>query len=114
MGLDQFAFIRESEDSKTEISYWRKHPNLQGWMENLWNRKGNTGTFNCVDLELTLGDIDQLEEDIRNGTVAGLETAGFFFGGPSDDYYTEQDLQFVEKAREALTEGKPVFYSSWW
>ena len=40
MGLDMYAYIarKKSEDfnSAREIAYWRKHPNLQGWMENLW------------------------------------------------------------------------------
>ena len=29
-----------------EIAYWRKHPNLHGWMHRLWESKGNSGTFN--------------------------------------------------------------------
>ena len=37
MGLDQYAYIGSKanteygDDSRQEISYWRKHPNLQGW-----------------------------------------------------------------------------------
>jgi len=45
MGLDQYAFARKGEplddfdgnsssEEEIEICYWRKHPNLQGWMEN--------------------------------------------------------------------------------
>jgi hypothetical protein len=42
------------------------------------------------------------------------ETGGFFFGDDSDDYYKEQDLEFIQKAREALDAGLTVEYSSWW
>ena len=38
MGLDQYAYkvVAHDEDNRDEIAYWRKHPNLQGWMEQLW------------------------------------------------------------------------------
>jgi len=36
-----------------EIAYWRKHPNLHGWMQQLWEAKGNSGDFNGDELELT-------------------------------------------------------------
>jgi hypothetical protein len=38
-----------------ELYYWRKHPNLHGWMESLYYEKGGTAdNFNCVNLQLTL------------------------------------------------------------
>jgi hypothetical protein len=40
MGLDQFAYCIDNNGEKEELAYWRKHPNLQGWMENLWQSKG--------------------------------------------------------------------------
>jgi len=120
MGLDQYASIRL--DTKhgdgvnydlEEIAYWRKHPNLQGFMEALYYEKGgNAGQFNCVPLELTIEDIDNLEMAIMEGGLP--ETVGFFFGDNSDDHYTEQDLEFVDNARKALAEGKSVIYDSWW
>ena len=42
MGLDQYAYASteiKSED-REELSYWRKHNRLQGWMEALWEDKG--------------------------------------------------------------------------
>ena len=86
-----------------EIAYWRKHPNLHGWMEQLYRaRGGKAEMFNGVELELTYDDILKLEEDINNGIVSSLNTRGFFFGDPSDDYYREQDLQFVRIAKAEL------------
>ena len=103
-----------------ELAYWRKHPNLHGWMEQLWFEKGMPGTgnkdtpFNCVELELTWEDIDRLEADIKNGHVAGLETTGFFFGNSSDSIYHEQDLQFCIDAKAEIFLGFRVFYNSSW
>lgn len=97
-----------------EIAYWRKHPNLQGWMRKLWESKGGVGSFNGDELELTWEDVDMLEKDIRNGQMAHLGTTGFFFGNPSDSYYKEQDLKFCLDAKAELFLGRKVFYNSSW
>ena len=106
MGLDQYAYVAAKSGGRDafwddaeldpitrefvnpnmpkprEIAYWRKHPNLQGWMEQLWDAKGRPGTdigderdfdFNGVELELTFEDILRLEEDIKNGSVRSEE-----------------------------------------
>jgi hypothetical protein len=123
MGLDQFAFAIDNNGEKEELAYWRKHPNLQGWMENLWESKGKPGLpedhtndmmgdFNCIPVELTKEDLDNLEQAITNNELPS--TCGFFFGSDSDNDYKEQDLEFVRKAREALDSGLTVTYDSWW
>ena len=68
--------------------------------------------FNCVDLELTVKDIDTLEESLDG--VGLPETTGFFFGDDADDYYAEQDRDFILSARNAIKDGYTVVYSSWW
>jgi hypothetical protein len=127
MGLDQYAYCRGTREPDNqedrEIAYWRKHPNLQGWMERLWEAKGRPGDapndpwhmgtmFNGVEVELSWEDLDMLEEDIRKGKLP--ETTGFFFGNPSDDYYLNKDLEFIKKARAELFVGLRVFYNSSW
>ena len=139
MGLDQYATARKGEprkvpqtwtttdadgneeevveyynewDDTIELAEWRKHPNLQGWMENLWYEKGGEGEFNCVELELTLNDLDALEATLDEGELP--ETAGFFFGGNADDHYAEADREFIVQARAAIKQGYKVIYSSWW
>jgi hypothetical protein len=123
MGLDQYATARRGEAKKDdegftyyedsmELSYWRKHPNLQGWMENLYYEKGGDEDFNCVDLELTLEDLNSLEESLDEEALP--ETAGFFFGNDADDYYAEADREFIVQARAAIKQGYTVIYSSWW
>jgi hypothetical protein len=123
MGLDQFAYAIDNNGEKEELAYWRKHPNLQGWMQNLWENKGcpgltedNSGNmlgdFNCIPLELNIDDLDDLEDAVRGSGLP--ETRGFFFGDNSDDEYKEQDLEFIRKAREAIDAGVTVVYDSWW
>jgi len=136
MGLDMYAYVaaragqhkeywdsadfdKESEEivNKTvtkpvEIAYWRKHPNLHGWMANLHTEKGGTGEFNGDELELTREDIDRLEEDIVEHRLPA--TSGFFFGDDADSYYYEEDLKFVREARAQLFLGLRVFYNSSW
>jgi hypothetical protein len=121
MGLDMYAYIASKADtdyddtSRQELAYWRKHPNLHGWMEQLADKKGvNYNTFNGVEIELTWDDIDMLEKDIKSGVVAGLDTAGFFFGNPSDDYYYDTDLKFCIDAKAECFLGRKVFYNSSW
>ena len=123
MGLDQYATARRGEaktddegfkyyEDSMELAYWRKHPNLQGWMESLYHKKGGDESFNCVDLELTLDDLDNLEKSLDNEALP--ETAGFFFGGNADDHYAEADREFIVQARAAIKQGYTVVYSSWW
>ena len=80
MGLDQWAYIASKNDteyddsSRQDISYWRKHPNLQGWMEKLFYAKGGVcGTFNGVEVELTWDDVHKLEQDIKSGYILWLQ-----------------------------------------
>jgi len=129
MGLDQYMYVatkagaqeeyyEEVNANRTatpprEIAYYRKHPNLHGWMEELYYAKGgDVDTFNGVEVELTWQDIDLLEQDILNNQLPS--TTGFFFGDTADDYYREQDLEFVKNARAELFVGLKVFYNSSW
>lgn len=123
MGLDMYAYTAtkagaDYETEQREIAYWRKHPNLHGWMERLWERKmqeegrDNPHVFNGIELELTYDDLEILELDVIAGTLPG--TTGFFFGEDSDEYYREQDLEFIKNARAELFMGLKVFYNSSW
>jgi hypothetical protein len=113
MGLDQTAFLKSGDNEPVEITYWRKHPNLQGWMERLYRSKGGTEKdFNCVAVDLTLTDITRLMQDVVMNALPPTE--GFFFGGDSDDHYKAQDLEFCNKAIKEILAGNEVFYTSWW
>jgi hypothetical protein len=122
MGLDMYAYAAAKANAdwgsneQREIAYWRKHPNLHGWMEQLWRSRNTDPSadpmFNGIELELTWEDLDALEEDIQNDRLPS--TSGFFFGDNSDNYYREQDLEFVRKARTEIFSGLKVFYNSSW
>ena len=102
-----------------EIAYWRKHPNLHGWMHRLWDRKGRPGideqqdaSFNGIELELTWQDIEDLEQAVTHKQLPS--TSGFFFGRNADEEYYQDDLAFIKKARAELFLGLKVFYNSSW
>lgn len=125
MGLDMFAYSTTKKPVKSvdfsvpiklckEIFYWRKHPNLHGWMKNLYFEKGGKDEyFNCATLKLTAKDLNFLEKAIKEKELP--YTDGMFFG--SDDNSDEEmknDLKFIKKAKSEIAKGKTIFYSSWW
>lgn len=107
-------FVSKTVTKPVELAYWRKHPSLHGWMEQLWQRKNpeDMSTFNGVELELTWEDIDELEQAVRHGQLPFTE--GFFFGKPADNAYYEEDLRFCLNAKAELFLGLKVFYNSSW
>ena len=147
MGLDQYAYVAARAGQKEEwwdgaeldpdtrdyrndkitkpreLAYWRKHPNLQGWMESVWRRRLHEANedipesdfgsgFNGIELELTWQDLDELEQAIKKRRLP--KTQGFFFGSDADQHYYQQDLAFVRDARAELFQGLRVFYNSSW
>ena len=109
---DTNDFVNQDVEKPVEIAYWRKHPNLHGWMFNLWQSRGNDGDFNGDELELTLQDLDDLQIAVMSGNLP--PTQGFFFGNSADLQYLNADLEFITKARQAINEGLRVFYNSSW
>jgi hypothetical protein len=93
-------------------------------MEQLWEDKGCPNangdipeSFNCVPLELTIDDLEDLRATIKERQLP--ETQGFFFGHDSYDHEgldeaDEYDLKFVDNAIKAIKEGYDVTYNSWW
>jgi len=148
MGLDQYAYAVRPNKANTDFSYveetiervgendtittesyvliqqWRKHPNLQGWMEDLFQRKadaqgyegrsggfGEERVFNCQPIRLTWDDLKDLESAVLGDELP--VTGGFFFGEslPED---REDDLAFIKEARRAMSGDYEVYYDSWW
>lgn len=125
MGLDMYAYKTKQKfendvdfdvntDEIEELAYWRKHPDLHGWMEKLYyNKGGQHESFNCTTVKLTEEDLNKLETDIKEDILP--ETRGFFFGQSSkDEDEVNLDLQFVKDAKQALNEGYDIYYTSWW
>lgn len=122
MGLDQYAVYAEAgvgSSNSTVFHTWRKHPNLHGWMFELYRKRGGTGDFNADDyVQLTAADLEELREVILWDNFA--TTTGFFFGksyNPGEEGFEEQqksDLKFVDDAVELIKQGREVYYTSWW
>jgi hypothetical protein len=121
MGLDMYAFAAATKlttpvdfaepPDAVEFHYWRKHPNLHGWMQRLYEaRGGGNADFNCSPLVLDMDDLDALKATIRHHRLP--ETSGFFFG-VSLDGEEKGDLAFVAKARALIRDGKTVLYYAW-
>lgn len=127
MGLDMYAYTVDTTtvgdgvtdvalgDNAMEICYWRKFNALHGWMEDLYRLKGGSkDSFNCTTVRLDLKDLDRLEMDTGNNKL--VPRNGFFFGDTTSIH--PEDIEsvatFVKLSRQAIAEGKAVFYDSWW
>lgn len=98
-----------------ELAYWRKFNNLHGWMHDLYVKKGGEDpVFNCNNVRLMPEDLDELEKAAK---AKALDPVSGFFFGPEEamtDEDVEEVMEFIAKAREAINQGKAVFYDSWW
>ena len=117
MGLDMYAYVRREQDSDDEydkeFAYWRKFNALHGWMENLYRERSGNDTFNCVNLPLTIRDLDRLEDDLNNNNLKPIE--GFFFGPQEIDPEDIKDThEFISAGKMFIEDGKEIYYSSWW
>jgi len=107
------AIVNPTATEPREIAYWRKHPNLHGWMERLAESKDlEYDSFNGVELELTWEDLEALEQAVIHKQLPA--TTGFFFGQDRDDEYQDSDLAFVRAAKAEVFLGLKVFYNSSW
>ncbi len=130
MGLDAYLYSYKGKNRKEvdfkhsgeeeEIHYWRKHPNLEAYMSDLYFKKGGEGTesfgghktFNCCKVELKEQDINTLKELIISDKLP--TGGGFFHGSNSDEHYKEKTLEALKDAANAIEEGDRVYYTSWW
>jgi len=114
MGLDQYAvvvkphaenndfYIGWDEEAKEEnmlrFAVWRKHPNLHGWMEKLFNRKANLQNYTG---EVARGGLSS-DQIIINGMAINNETG--------QEMPIDNELQEVIKSmQEAINENLPDF-----
>ena len=126
MGLDQYALtMRKRPETDVdfecdaselaELFYWRKHPNLHGWMRSLYIAKGGkhlgehewSDDFNAVPVVLIREDLIALEEAVEENVLPFTE--GFFFGISLPEH-KHQDHEFIAKARAVINDGHTVIY----
>jgi hypothetical protein len=132
MGLDQYLYavkepmpLDETKRAKwwdenismvndTQVYYWRKHANLNGYMESLFKEKGSNGDFNCECMELTASDLEKIIRRLVNRESFPYATG--FFWGTSEDSEEEmlQDLKAFTHAYVEMKAGKFIYYSANW
>lgn len=120
MGLDQYAVVVKhhgantdfyigwssddhSEDERTQnmlrFAVWRKHPNLQGWMEKLFNHKANLQDYTG---EVAVGGLSS-DQIMITGMAMNTETGQEI---PIDNELEE----VIKNMQGAINENLPDFH----
>ena len=124
MGLDQFAFKVRSRNlesqkqdvdfnvddiEKEELCYWRKHYDLDNWMQQRYRSKGgNDDMFNCCWMKLSKLDLTELEVCLLKGEIK-------YRDWPDElKDQLQRDFDFVDDAKKAIDNGYDVLYTNWW
>jgi hypothetical protein len=127
MGLDMYLegrkFIhspRPTEDGYPlmarvlELGYWRKHPNLHGYIVAEFAQ----GVDECQDINLTCENLEQIVSAVASRALP--ETEGFFFGKSdgADDQETTKQLKaaiaWLKAGQEDQDTWRSVVYRASW
>ena len=107
------ALAREEREDEVELAASAGEPAPAPSLAAVSTYTLESLTFNCEPLRLYEQDLQCIEEAIKGGSLP--DTIGFFFGeSERSDEQQQEDLAFVEQAREHIREGKAVYYNSWW
>lgn len=85
----------EVKSRTLELGYWRKHPNLHGYIVQTFAE----GKDECQDIYLGEEEIQKIMEAIASNELPLTE--GFFFG-QSDGSEKEEDLKIFQRALDWL------------
>ena len=96
-----------------ELGYWRKHPNLHGYIVNTFAE----GVDECQRIDLNENQLQQIIDAVNNPSSLP-HTEGFFFG-QSDGNERDDDVKQLTAALEWLTtkdskSSRSVFYEASW
>lgn len=136
MGLDMFLYKTgkkfntqkeledyykvEGEPDCQEIGYWRKHPDLHGIMEQMFEERTyhyRNSTFNLLPLLLTEDDLKMLyrkSKDFAEGRDEAETVEGFFFGTSYNEQWKESAEIFKDALESTDFKTQTIFYNSWW
>jgi len=88
-----------------QLGYWRKHPNLHGFIVQTFA----DGKDECQEIDLDAEDIEKIIQALNEADLP--ETSGFFFGS-SDGSEKKEDLRIFNAALKWLnTKEKEVWKS---
>ena len=127
MGLDMYLdgrrfFMKDKKDEdgydiktmNVELGYWRKHPNLHGYIVDQFA----DGEDDCRPIELSVENIQQIADAVANKKLE--KTEGFFFGiSDESDERINEDLKIMGQAIAWLSkkeegEFRSVIYQASW
>ena len=97
-----------------ELGYWRKHPNLHGYIVNEFA----DGVDDCRDIDLSAERLKQLIHAVKDHELP--HTEGFFFGkSEGSNTETSEDLRILEGAlawleNESFGGWRSVTYRASW
>lgn len=95
-----------------ELGYWRKHPNLHGFIV----QNFAAGEDKCQEIFLSAENIQTVIQAVRKSQLP--HTEGFFFGD-SDGTESEEDIKIFNAALEWLKvkkqhEYRSIYYRASW
>ena len=99
----------EISSYEVDLGYWRKHPDLHGYIVNTFA----DGKDDCQKIELSEEDLDKIIMAIRHDKLV-KDHCGFFFGNSTEfGYYEEKEKEYAincfEKAKKFIRRGKELF-----
>ena len=102
----------EKSTETYELGYWRKHPNLHGFIVEQFAK----GEDNCQNIDLCKEDVQKIIQAIKDKDLPTTE--GFFFGVSTEDEDAE-DIKVLEKALEWVDakkkgESRTIVYRASW
>lgn len=93
----------ELKEKELRIGYWRKHPNLHGFIVEQFAG----GDDNCEPISLDRARIEKIIDYIKSGDIRKAKVKGFFFGSSYDDedetYNDKLDAETIETFEKALS-----------
>lgn len=113
MGLDMYIFREDNKvedgDLTTELAYWRKHPNLHGYIV----KKFADGVDECQKIPLTLTNLEQILDATEHDRLP--YTNGFFFGTsqPEDKQETLTLILRITRLMRIDPKLKVYYQASW-
>jgi hypothetical protein len=106
MGLDMYI----CEDGRgDELAYWRKHPNLHGFIV----RTFAGGVDECQRIYLTKENVEQVIQAVEANCLP--YTTGFFFGESHDEQrgHTMEQLENIISMMNERPEIRVYYQASW-
>ena len=100
------------ESMKIDLGYWRKHADLHGYIVDTFAN----GEDNCMEIDLTEADLDQIILAIKNDYLK-KDHSGFFFGNSTEfGYYKKEEkdraIALFQRAKTFLQEGAKMWKDS--